>query len=177
MKKTISILLIFCGLTLLSCSGKELATYDFILNFEKGEIAPKEEKSTPTGKPVFIFKGFEVGEMKRDVIMTLAGSRIEFGIRNIKEGSKLSFGVGMNSKIGDGAEGIVYIEEGGNRGIIYRKYLNPIDRAEERKWFDETLDLSKFMGKKVKIIFEAKPGPKGDATGDWFGWSSPVLKF
>jgi hypothetical protein len=115
--------------------------------------------------------------MKRDVIITIAGSKIEFEIKNIKEGSTLSFGAGMNAKIGDGAEGIVSIEESGNKKIIYRKYLNPIDRAEDRKWFDETIDLSKFKGKKVKFFFEAKPGPKGDATSDWFGWRSPILTF
>jgi len=151
--------------------------YDFMANFGDGHITPDRETSTPTGKPVSISKGFEVRKEKRDVIVTLAGSKIEFDIPKIREGSKLALGVGMNSKVGDGAEGIISIEEGGSSEIIYSKYLNPIDRSEDRKWFDETLDLSKFKGKKVKIIFEAKPGPKGDATADWFAWSNPVLKF
>jgi len=162
-------------LWVLGCSGGQ--TYNFVSSFKDGTIAPKQQKGTPSGKPVFVFKNFEVGDKKRDVIVTLAGARIEFAGAKIKDGTRLTFGVGMNSKIGDGAEGIIRIEDAGVAEIIYSKYLNPIDRMEDRKWYDETLDLSRFKGREVKIIFEAKPGPKGDATADWFAWSNPELRF
>jgi len=37
------------------------------------------------------------------------------------------------------------------------------------------VDLSRFGGQAVEIIFEALPGPDGNANYDWGGWSTPVL--
>jgi hypothetical protein len=106
----------------------------------------------------------------------LASSRIDFFVSGIKPGAKLVFGVGMNATRGDGAEGIISVEADKNTEIVYRKYLDPPEKTEDRKWFDEAVDLSKYAGKKVKIAFAAKPGPQGDAIEDWFAWSNPELK-
>jgi hypothetical protein len=177
--RTISLLLL-C-FSLVSCSSsstdspKSGGAYSFIDNFASGTISPAGESSTPTGKPVLILADFAVGGEKRQSMITLASAKIVFDISGVAKGAKLKFGVGMNTTVGDGAEGVITVEADGASEVVYRRFLDPITRAEDRKWFDESVDLSKFAGKNIKIIFEGKPGPKGDASGDWFAWSNPEL--
>jgi hypothetical protein len=149
--------------------------YDFIENFAAGSIAPAEEPSTPTGKPALVLSDFAVGGEKRPAIITLAQAKIVFQIREVSRESRLLFGVGMNTTLGDGAEGIITVEADGASETIFTKALDPVTRVEDRKWFDESLDMSKYAGKNITIIFETRPGAKGDATGDWVAWSNPLL--
>ncbi|MGA2262690.1 MAG: hypothetical protein ABSH28_14800 [Acidobacteriota bacterium] len=169
-------------LALASCSSPNVGTdsnksnsYDFLANFASGTITPANEPSTPTRKPVLILRDFEVGGEKRQAMITLASAKIVFGISPINQGAKLKFGVGMNTTVGDGAEGIITIEADGSSEVVYRRFLDPVNRVDDKKWFDELVDLSKYAGKSVKISFETNPGPKGDAAGDWFAWSHPVI--
>jgi len=57
----------------------------------------------------------------------------------------------------------------------HHRYLDPKHNPADRRWVDARVDLSRFGGETVQIIFEATPGPAGDANYDWGGWSWPVL--
>lgn len=146
--------------------------FRFLDNFNAGRMTPAEEKGSPTGKPAFIMDEFNVGGEKRRAMIVVASARIVFDVGQVSGPSKLKFSVGMNSTIGDGAEGIIEVEADGQTEIVYHRYLDPIDRPDDRKWFDESVDLSKFSGKRIKISFETNPGPKGDAIADWFAWTN-----
>jgi len=158
---------------LVGCSTtKKAEDFRFLHNFDAGRITPAEEKSSPTGKPAFIMNEFTVGGEKRRALIVMASAKIVFDVGRVSNQSRLKFCVGMNATMGDGAEGIIKVEADKQTEIVYHRYLDPIDRPDDRKWFDESVDLAKFAGKKVKISFETKPGPKGDATADWFAWTN-----
>jgi hypothetical protein len=172
--RTSSVSLLYIALA--ACSFFDFSkTYNFLDNFDSGSIAPASEPSTPTGKPVLVLPDFTVEGDKRQAMITLASSRIVFKLSGLGKQATLKFGVGMNTTLGDGAEGLITIEADKKSEVVYRKFLDPVDRPEDRKWFEESVDLSKFAGKSIKVIFETKTGPKGDGIGDWFAWSSPVL--
>jgi hypothetical protein len=59
--------------------------------------------------------------------------------------------------------------------LLAEKLFDPKNNAEDRRWFDERVNLSQFGGQSVDIIFEAGPGPEGNLNFDWGGWSTPVL--
>jgi hypothetical protein len=162
---------------LMSCSPtRKAAPFNFLDNFGSGSISPPDEvKSTPAGKPVFIEDEFAVGGEKRRAMITLAAAKIVFDVGALGKESQLRFSVGMNSTIGDGAEGIITVEADGQPEVVYRRYIDPIDRSDERRWFEESVDLSKFAGKKVMISFEAGPGPNGNGLADWFAWANIEL--
>jgi hypothetical protein len=146
--------------------------FRFLDNFDAGRMTPAVEKGSPTGKPAFIMDEFNVGGEKRRAMIVVAPAKIVFDVGQVKGQSKLKFSVGMNATMGDGAEGIITVEAGGQTEIVYRRLLDPADRPNDRRWFDESVDLSKFSGKSIKITFETGPGPKGDATADWFAWAN-----
>lgn len=170
-------------LFLLACTGcssndpapAKRAGFDFIENFASGSIWPAQESSTPTGKPALLIEEFSVGGEKRHALITLASAKIVFEVPEVTKDSRLTFGVGMNTTLGDGAEGIISVEAGNVSEVIYQRSLDPITRAEDRKWFDESVDFSRYAGKAIKVTFETKPGSKGDAVGDWVAWSTPFL--
>jgi predicted small secreted protein len=183
MKQNLIITLtLFLCVALAACSNGGSGTdanktpgYDFIDNFATGTISPAEEPSTPTGKPVLIIRDFAVGGEKRQAMITLASAKIVFESPAMAKDARLKFGIGMNTEVGDGAEGNITVEVDGTSEVVYRKFLDPVKRTEDRKWFDESVDLSKYAGKNIHIIFETKPGAKDDAVGDWVAWSQPIL--
>jgi hypothetical protein len=160
---------------LIGCTAKKAQNFNFIDGFSEGSISPNEVNGSPTGKPAFVMNGFLVGGENRRALVVMASGKIVFDIGEVGNQTKLKFSVGMNATMGDGAEGVITVEAAGTSEVVYRRFLNPIDRPDDRKWFDEAVDLSKFTGKGVKISFETKPGPKGDATGDWFAWANLQL--
>jgi len=82
----------------------------------------------------------------------------------------LHFGLGMDPTVwspdkGDGVEYNVYVQ----------RPDEPYKLSDDRHWLDQVVDLSAYGGQTVDVIFEALPGPAGDANFDWGGWSTPVL--
>jgi len=167
--------LLACFAAACSRSGEnEAEVVDFIAAFDTGRISPDTTFATPTGKPALVIRRFPIGEERRDALVTLATGKIEFDIPAMPTEAVLTFAAGMNSDTGDGADGMVVVEADGKNETVYKKYLNPIDRPEDRKWFNETVDLSKYQGKRVKLTFTT--APHGNATADWFAWANPRLE-
>ena len=54
---------------------------------------------------------------------------------------------------------------------IFSKYIDPKNNKEDRKWHECKVDISKYFGKTVDIIFITEPGPKNDNGWDWAGWA------
>ncbi len=154
--------------------GDESEPIDFISIFDTGRISPDGTFGTPTGKPALVIRRFPIHDERRDALVTLATGKIEFDIPAMPQEAVLTFAVGMNSDTGDGADGIILIEADGKSETVYKRYVNPIDHPEDRRWFDETVDLSKYQGKHAKLTFTT--GPHGNATADWFAWANPKLE-
>jgi hypothetical protein len=109
-------------------------------------------------------------------------SRITYRLE-IPQGAGLHFGLGLDPTVwspdnGDGVEYNIYVLDPGEPNSlerVYQRYLDPKNNVDERRWVDEVVDLSAYGRRTVDIVFEALPGPAGDANFDWGGWSTPVL--
>jgi hypothetical protein len=158
-------------------------SYSLFDEFNHGEISFINERSrlgevppdTPNGRPVFLAPVVRDGQLRHCVI-TIADGRIRFRVPQLTANSKLVFGIAKKFEMGNGAEGRIYFESGDDRELIFSKFLDPSSNPKDRKWFDETIDLSKFQGKSGLLAFECYPGPNADAIADWFGWSRLQLK-
>ena len=101
---------------------------------------------------------------------------------DLPENSELRFGVGMIPEAwdrgkSDGMEFKVFIQDPDNRHtlyLIFDRYLTPEDGVDQ-EWQDVVLDLSRFGGRRIDIIFETLPGPNNNYAYDWGGWSAPVI--
>jgi tetratricopeptide (TPR) repeat protein len=101
----------------------------------------------------------------------------------IPQQASLHFGLGLDPAVwspdkGDGVEYNLYVRYPNEPYVlnqVYHRYLDPKNVADDRHWLDQVVDLSDYGGQIVDLIFEALPGPAGDASFDWGGWSTPVL--
>jgi len=163
------------GLSLILMAGcSHPSEYDFIADFEEGQISPQTQFGTPTGKAAFVVTKYPIAGEKRDALITLATGEIGFDIDPVPAQASLTFGAAVSPDSADGAEGLVAVEVDGKRQTVYRKFLDPANREADRRWFDETVDLSKYEGKDIKLIFAT--AMRGNANSDWFLWANPQLR-
>jgi hypothetical protein len=102
---------------------------------------------------------------------------------NVPERAGLHFGLGMDPAVwspdkGDGVAYNLYVRLPDDATVLHRLFhhtLDPKNDPHDRHWLDRVVDLSPYGGQRVDLVFEALPGPAGDASYDWGGWSTPVL--
>lgn len=89
----------------------------------------------------------------------------------------LRFAVGMNPEsytrkvCGDGVEFVLEIRKaGGSTEKLFSKYIDPKTNISDRKWHEYEIDLSRFAGQEIELLFTTAPGPKEDDKCDWAGW-------
>lgn len=118
----------------------------------------------------------------RSILFQHPSSRVQYAL-TLPQHPTLAFGLGVapdtwSPDKGDGVEYNVYVRKPDEPYVLYRvfhRYLDPKNDPDDRRWFDERVDLGDYGGQAVDIIFEASPGPAGNTDFDWGGWSSPVL--
>ena len=95
------------------------------------------------------------------------------GFKNLS-GLELTFDLGMSpdswAKEGDGVTFSVYTESDRDNRQIFSAYIDPKHNPIDRRWHPYAIDMSKYIGQKVTLIFETGAGPAGDYRYDWAGW-------
>ena len=71
----------------------------------------------------------------------------------------------------DGAGFKIEIKDGEAIEPVFAAMLNPRDVPADRVGRAVRLDLSKYAGREIELLFSTDPGPKGDNTFDWAGWT------
>ena len=123
-----------------------------------------------------------INNEERLILYQPPSSRLNYSIV-LPDQSTLKFGLGMSPEAwiaenSDGVEYNLYVRDlniSNELQTVYHRLINPSKNPDDRRWFDERVDLSRFGGHSVEIIFEALPGPTGNFDLDWGGWSNPVL--
>jgi hypothetical protein len=92
-----------------------------------------------------------------------------------REASNLDFSIGLHPEVflpeyGDGVTFRIVLLEQENRVQIFSKYIDPKNRPCDRKWFDESINLEKWVGKDVTLRFITTSGPSEDNSYDWAYW-------
>lgn len=77
---------------------------------------------------------------------------------------------------GDGVTFSVYVEDTAGMHLLYSRYVDPKHHQADRYWLPVRVDLSRFVGKLVRLILVTGPGPAGDSRYDWAGWGMPRLE-
>ena len=91
--------------------------------------------------------------------------------------SSFHFSYGLSSKVfspdkGDGVGFMLEVREpSGQIAKLFTAYIDPKHNLEQRRWMDGVVDLSRYRGQKITLLFSTDPGPRGDATFDWAAWS------
>jgi len=74
----------------------------------------------------------------------------------------------------NGAEFVIAWSDGRNSIEIYRRYLNPIAKVEDRGLLSFQIDLSAYHG--GRLYLRTLPGPFNDKGWDWTAWTDIEIK-
>src|SRR6185369_5705108 len=77
-----------------------------------------------------------------------------------REANDISHGAGFRLEVKDGEA----IE------TLFEARLDPRSIPADRNGKPVRVDLSRYAGREVELLFSTGPGPSGDATGDFAGW-------
>jgi hypothetical protein len=72
----------------------------------------------------------------------------------------------------DGAGFRLELKDGDRIETLFQAQLDPRSIAADRDGRPIRLDLSKYAGREVELLFSTAPGPKGDSDGDLAGWAN-----
>ncbi len=163
--------------------------FDFIRRLYDAEVKKSGRGYTECSYAAFKQKdlvnasAFKAGGEERRVLFSHPAIRVgeastTVAFRGVtpRKGDTLEFGIGINEeawdKPGDGVEFEVIVLADGEERSLYRKYIDPKANEEDRRWFDESIDLSDLAGRSVEILFRTSAGPRNDPEYDWAGWST-----
>jgi hypothetical protein len=62
-------------------------------------------------------------------------------------------------------------DETGRIRQLFSSYIDPKHRPQERKWNSAQVDLNRYRGQQIELLFSTDSGPKGDSAYDWALWS------
>jgi hypothetical protein len=96
----------------------------------------------------------------------------------IPQNASLDFGVAMNPECwfpdkGDGVTFEVLIEEEGKESSVYKRTINPKSVPSDRKIFWESMDLSEYAGRDIRL--KLKTDPMKSTDNDWAFWVTPRI--
>jgi hypothetical protein len=88
----------------------------------------------------------------------------------------LGFAVGVDPRkyddpIGDGMTFKLSVQSAKVQPeAAFVKYINPVKNGGDRRFFNASIDLRKYAGKDVTLIFDVDAGPGRDNRNDWGEW-------
>jgi hypothetical protein len=152
--------------------------YDFLEKFSQARIEISDEVMTQVEVTTLT-----INNEKRKILFLHPSSRVIYSLSLPQNHPSLRFGLGMAEETwspekGDGVVYNIYVRDLANPDVLHRVFnrmIDPKNNPDDRRWFNEAVDLEKFSGLNVEIIFEALPGLEGNNDFDWGGISSPVL--
>jgi arylsulfatase A-like enzyme/glycosyltransferase involved in cell wall biosynthesis len=167
--------------------------FDFIRHLYDAEVKKSGRGYTECAYTAFKQKemvnvsAFSVGGEERRVLFSHPAIRVgeastTVAFRGItpQKGDTLVFGIGINEeawdKPGDGVEFKVIVLTEDEERSLYKKYIDPKANNEDRRWFDESIDLAGLEGLKIELLLKTSAGPRNDPEYDWAGWSGPCIK-
>ncbi len=151
--------------------------YNFLDNLSNAQIELINPEFGQANK-----SALTINNKLRNILYQHPSSRVTYTL-SLPPSAILQFGLGMSEEVwspekGDGVEYNIYVRNLYTPDILYQVFQKTVDsknNPDDRQWLDEEIDLSKFGGQSVEIIFEALPGPANNYDFDWGGWSDPVL--
>ncbi|MCX7661931.1 MAG: hypothetical protein N2Z79_04525, partial [Candidatus Omnitrophica bacterium] len=130
-----------------------------------------------------LIKDIDIANLTKRAIFAPAPTKFKLKLKVPWDGIKFIFSYGIMpeawNKPGDGVEFVVRLdtEEGRPQEVLFSRYINPKVNFEDRKWHLGEVDLRKFKGKEINLVFETKGSaispvkPFDDYLYDYAVWS------
>jgi arylsulfatase len=146
--------------------------YDFLAHFPETLVQAPDSNHVKAGEIIHV-----AGE-GRFCLFEHPPAQVVFPAVPVHQDGRLEFGVGISQDAWDRTDDGVHflveaVDQGGRSYRLYERHLDPRQHPEDRRWFDETVDLGPFAGQRLQIIFHTEPGNSDQY--DWSAWSTPFL--
>ena len=80
------------------------------------------------------------------------------------------------NKDGDGVQFFIAISDGGRYEVLLDQHVDPHASRADRRWVPVMLDLARFGGHDVQIMFNTRTSAKGDdPRNDFAYWAAPAI--
>jgi len=146
-------------------------------------LFPLAEKRTtvPVAEAGFALENVTIAGVRRLSILAKPNSRIIWTV-TVPADAMLETAFGMREdswdKPGsDGAQFRIGVSDGPSYEQLVAQYVNPSADPSDRRWQTVSLDLSRYAGARVQVIFNTDPGlPPGSNTAfDFAVWGEPRI--
>jgi arylsulfatase A-like enzyme len=144
--------------------------YDFLAHFSEAQVQASDPAYVKVNEVI------QVAGEGRFCLFEHPLSQVTFPAMPIYQNGRLEFGVGMHQDAWDRTDdGVLFfveaLDQAGNTHRLYQRQVDPHHHLEDRRWFDESVDLSPFAGQSLQFIFRTEPGRNNQY--DWAAWSTP----
>ncbi len=106
-------------------------------------------------------------------------STIVFQPLKIGSHAKLVFAIGIKevawSQIKSPVRFSISVNHEGSHEVLFKASLNPRSQERDRGWQRHELDLSKFSGQSIRLIFKTQVGWRRSTEYAWAGWANPRI--
>jgi len=127
--------------------------------------------------PLINRTGFNLDGVEKPVLFAHPPSDVTFQITPTNQAHNLEFSLALDpaswSGPGDGVIFEVALASSPAETTVFRRTVDPKSNAADRRWLDESLDLSTYIGQELTVHFRTLMGT--DSLADWSGWGDPRL--
>ncbi len=121
------------------------------------------------GKNLFVIDG-----VPKPVLAQHPPSRIDYEVELPDRPTYLKFALALAPEVwspekGDGVTFRVDVTELTKAARLFSEYIDPKNRVSDRKWNVRSVDLSRYRGQEIYLIFQTLTGP--DRNFDWAHWA------
>ena len=115
--------------------------------------------------------------LTHEVLLENPRARVSFDL-NVPVGAKLWTGISFNPLAWDKPGGgttfeVVVTPKKGREATLFSRYIDPKHNVSERAWIPIEVDLARYAQQDVVLSLVTRPGPGGDNSFDWAGWTDP----
>lgn len=151
----------------------EWSYYNFIQKFYLGYPVPQRLEQLRVERLL-------INNSYRDAILEVPDQELHFTV-NIEDNSYLNFQIGLGPttnqvKNPGGVQFRVLVSEGsGGYEEVFKKYMDLENSGVNYRWLEESVDLSRYSGKLVELVFATVNRPNREMSTVQAYWISPRL--
>jgi hypothetical protein len=140
------------------------------------DLLAQDQNRIKTEKLLVSRTVFRIDGQSRDVLLAHPPvPRLALSVSVPADASTLDFSPADSAVFGgcgDGVDFTVELEDAnGKISELYSRYVDPKHNASDQHWLDTRIDLSRYAGRKIRLLFSTSGGPRGDTRCDWAGWA------
>ncbi len=143
------------------------------------QLPVAEKRTTNAGPDVFAVRDERIAGETRRSIYARPPTRITWTV-TLPTGGWLRTAVGVDEQAwtreGDGVLFFIGISDGGRYQTLFEQRLDPRASRADRRWVPVLLDLSRFGGHHVQLVFNTRTSVTGDdGRNDFAYWGAPAI--